>query len=50
MRFMSQMEDFLDMTQQEQMLRLQGKLPSIEEFWSYRLGSSAVNVVIAVHE
>ena len=47
---MDHLEDFLDMSQQEQMLRLRGTLLSIEEFWSYRLGSSAVHVTIAMNE
>lgn len=41
---------FIEMTKTEQMLRLRGTLPSLEEFWSYRLGSSAVLVVIAMNE
>lgn len=44
------MEHFLDMSRQEQMLQQKGTLPSLEDFWFYRLGTSAVNVVIAVHE
>ena len=47
---MTRFEEFLDMTQQEQNLRLRGTLPSLEEFWSYRLGSSAVHVMIAINE
>lgn len=47
---MDHMEDFLEMSRQEQVLRLQGTIPSLEEFWSYRLGSSAVYVTLAVNE
>lgn len=47
---MDHMEGFLDMSQQEQMLRLRGTLPSLDEFWSYRPGSSAVHVTVAVNE
>ena len=47
---MDHMEDFLEMSRTEQVLRLRGKLPSMEEFWSYRLGSSAVHVMLAVDE
>lgn len=47
---MDHMEDFLEMSQLEQVLRLRGTLPSVEEFWSYRLGSSAVHVMLAVIE
>ena len=32
------------------MLRLHGKLPSLKEFWSYRIGISAVNTAIALNE
>lgn len=49
-RLMDHMEDFLEMSRLEQALRLQGTLPSLEEFWSYRLGSSAVHVMLAVNE
>lgn len=49
-RFMDHMEDFLETSRLEQVLRLQGTLPSVEEFWSYRLGSSAVHVMLAVNE
>lgn len=47
---MDHMEDFLEMSRLEQVLRLQGTIPSMEEFWSYRLGSSAVHVTLAVNE
>lgn len=49
-RFLDHFEYFVDMTEQEQVLRLQGRILSLEEFWSYRLGSSAVHVTIAVNE
>lgn len=47
---MDHMEDFLEMSRLEQLLRLKGTLPSMEDFWSYRLGSSAVHVMLAVNE
>ena len=47
---MDHMEHFLDMSRREQILRLQGTLPSLEEYWSYRLGTSAVDVTTAVIE
>ena len=50
MRLMVSMEQFIEMTKTEQLLRLRGTLPSLEEFWSYRLGSSAVPVIIAMNE
>ena len=49
-RFMDHIEHFLDMSRQEQMIRLRGTLPSLEEFWLYRHGASAVHVTIAVNE
>ncbi len=49
-RFMDHMEHFLDMSRREQILQLQGTLPSLEEYWSYRLGTSAVDVTTAVNE
>ena len=49
-RLMVDMEQFIEMTRTEQMLRLRGTLPSLEEFWSYRLGSSAVPIIIAMNE
>lgn len=47
---MDECDDFLEMSQREQVLRLRGRLLSLEEFWSYRLGSSAVYITIAVNE
>lgn len=38
------------MSEKEQRLRLTGAVPSIEEFWEYRMGSSAVFVTLAVNE
>lgn len=49
-RFMVHLEDYVNMTRQEQMLHLRKTLPSVEEFWSYRLGSSAAHVVTALNE
>ena len=47
---MDHVDHFLDMSRQEQMLQVRGRLLSLEEFWSYRPGSSAVHVVVAVNE
>lgn len=49
LRFMDECNDFLEMSQREQVIRLRG-VPTMEEFWSYRLGSSAVYVTLAVNE
>ena len=47
---MEHITNYINMTHQEQTFRLREKLPSLEEYWSYRLGSSAVNVTLSVHE
>ena len=44
------MEFFMQMSEQEQRLRLDVFLPTIDEFWAYCLGSSAVGVFLAVNE
>lgn len=49
-RFMNTIEIFLDMTRQEQMQHLRNTLPAIEEYWSYRLGTSGALVIIAINE
>ena len=49
-RLVEHMRTFMDMTELEQRLRLKRTVPSIEEYWGYRLGSSAVNVTLAVNE
>ena len=40
----------MDMTEREQQLRMNGAVPSLKEYWEYRLGSSAVSVTLAVNE
>ena len=49
-RLVEHLRIFMDMTELEQRLRLKNTVPSIEEYWGYRLGSSAVNVTLAVNE
>ena len=44
------MKIFMDMTEREQWLRMNKNSPSIEEYWRYRLGSSAVSVTLSVNE
>ncbi|KAJ4359463.1 uncharacterized protein N0V89_000017 [Didymosphaeria variabile] len=41
---------FMEMSEREQRLRLSGAIPSVDDFWHYRLGSSAVTVCIALNE
>ena len=47
---MDHMDHYFDTIRQEQMLRLHGTLPSLEEFWSYRTGVSAVHSLLALNE
>jgi hypothetical protein len=49
-RVYQEMRFFMNMSGQEQHLRLSGTIPSIEQFWSYRLGSSAIPVCISLNE
>ena len=44
------MQFYISMSEQEQRLRLSGAIPSLEEFWRYRLGSSALDVLLALNE
>ncbi|KAF2008694.1 terpenoid synthase [Aaosphaeria arxii CBS 175.79] len=48
--FLKEMEFFMEMSEREQILRLSGGIASMEEFWEYRLGSSAVTVCLALNE
>jgi hypothetical protein len=47
---MGEMTQFLEHTKREQQTRLCGSLPSMKEYWSYRAGTSAVGVIVAVLE
>ncbi|KAI4250167.1 MAG: hypothetical protein L6R40_000339 [Gallowayella cf. fulva] len=49
-RFMKEFTTFVKMSQCEQSIRLSGKVPSIDEFWQYRLGTSAVYTCLAINE
>ena len=49
-RLSSEIETFIQMTEREQSLHLSSTVPSAEEYWEYRLGSSAVCVILAVNE
>jgi hypothetical protein len=49
-RFMHELTRFLEHTKQEQRFRLLNQIPSVEEYWSFRMGSSAVGLVLAVQE
>lgn len=41
---------FMNMSEHEQRVRLAGKIPSTEEYWEYRMGTSAVGICLAVIE
>lgn len=47
---MKHMEFFLEKSRLEQAVHLRGTLPTVEEYWSIRLGTSAVGVTLAMNE
>lgn len=48
--FLKEMIFFMDMSEEEQRLRLSGSIASLDEFWRFRTGSSAVPVCLALNE
>lgn len=48
--FLKELVYYINMVEQEQRLRLSGSVASLEEFWHYRLGTSAATVILAVNE
>lgn len=48
--FLKELVYYTQMVEQEQRLRLSGSVASLEEFWHYRLGTSAATVILAVNE
>jgi hypothetical protein len=48
--FLKELVYYIQMVEQEQSLRLSGSVASLEEFWHYRLGTSAATVILAVNE
>ncbi|KAF3047863.1 terpene cyclase [Didymella keratinophila] len=48
--FLKELVYYIQMVEQEQRLRLSGTVASLEEFWHYRLGTSAATVILAVNE
>ena len=44
------MTNFVEGSQHEQSMHLNNKVPSIAEFWEYRLSSSAIFVTLAINE
>ena len=49
-RFVDELQIFMVQSEVEQRLRLRKNLTSLEEFWKYRLGTSAVGVVLCAIE
>ncbi|KAF1913064.1 isoprenoid synthase domain-containing protein [Ampelomyces quisqualis] len=49
-RFMEELTRFMEKTSREQQFRLCCGIPSVEEYWSFRMGTSAVGLVVAVQE
>lgn len=49
-RFLHEFQFFMDKSETEQALRLKEDLVTVEEFSRYRLGTSAVRVVLAINE
>lgn len=48
--FLKELVYFMQMSEEEQRLRLSGSIASLDEFWRYRLGSSAVTACLALNE
>ena len=44
------MVQFLAKSQHEQEIRLSGRIPTVAEYWSFRMGTSAVGVGVAALE
>ena len=47
---MSELAFFMEKSEVEQRLRLQPEMVTIEDFWEFRLGTSAVRVVLCLNE
>ena len=47
---MSEFAFFMEKSEVEQRVRLQAQIVTIEDFWQYRLGTSAVRVVLCLNE
>lgn len=48
--FLKELVYYIRMVEEEQRIRLSGSVASLEEFWHYRLGTSAATVILAVNE
>ncbi|KAG9242949.1 isoprenoid synthase domain-containing protein [Calycina marina] len=49
-RLLSEIQLFMRMSRSEQQIRLLGRLPSLEEYWTFRMGTSAVYIGVASGE
>ena len=49
-RFLNNMKAYIQASRVEQELRMSGRIPSLEEFWGYRMSSSAVDVTSSMIE
>ena len=47
---MKELALFMEKSEVEQRLRLQGSMISVEDFWKFRFGTSAVRVVLCLNE
>ncbi|KAF2655196.1 terpenoid synthase [Lophiostoma macrostomum CBS 122681] len=45
-----EMAFYMETSETEQRIRLSGRIPTVTEFWDFRLGSSAVGVCLALNE
>lgn len=48
--FFEEMKFYISTTETEQKFHLDGRIPSLEEYWSVRMGTSAVGACLAVIE
>ncbi|KAI1812483.1 isoprenoid synthase domain-containing protein [Poronia punctata] len=49
-RFFSEISRFMKASEAEQLARLRGEVPTMDEYWAFRLGASAVYITSAVGE
>ena len=48
--FLDEMSFFMEMSEAEQQSRLDARIPTVDEFWKFRMGATAVGVCLAVLE
>jgi hypothetical protein len=47
---MDELVRFVEFTKCEQEFRVRREIPTVQEYWSFRMGTSAVSLVVAVQE